>query len=382
MICCLQTELFLNGTLIAVRGIHTKFLINMKLFKCDNCGQLLYFENSRCVQCGHQLGFLPHETALYTLKEDSGNYTIWGESAQTKYRYCNNHQYNVCNWLIPADSDALFCKACSFNRTIPDISNPEYRLRWNTIENAKHRLIYSLLRLKLPLRSKREDEETGLLFDFMADEEGSEQRILTGHDNGVVTLNISEADDIEREMTRKSMDEVYRTVLGHFRHEVGHYYWDRLIDNSAYIDEYRVLFGDERKDYGEALQAHYKHGAPKDWNKNYISAYATTHSWEDWAETWAHYLHIIDTVETAYAFGMSVHPAIAGNAALLHADINIDPYETPDFNKVLTLWFPLTFALNSLNRSMGLHDLYPFVIPPKVIEKLLFIHKVCFGVRK
>src|SRR5690348_3608510 len=202
----------------------------MRLFKCDNCGQLLYFENSQCERCGHQLGFLPGKLSLFTLEENSKSYTIWGNSDGVRYRYCENHKYNVCNWLIPEDNDARFCKACAFNRTIPDISNPEYRLRWNTIENAKHRLIYSLLRLKLPLYNKVVDEQTGLLFDFMADEEGSEQRILTGHDNGVITLNIAEADDIEREMTRKSMDEVYRTVLGHFRHEVGHYYWDRLID--------------------------------------------------------------------------------------------------------------------------------------------------------
>jgi len=354
----------------------------MKLFRCDNCGQLLYFENSQCEKCGYKLGFLCDDLALYTLKENGDVFTLWGNNAQIKYRYCGNHNYGVCNWLIPESSDSQFCKACSFNRTVPDISNPEYRLRWSTIESAKHRLIYTLLRLRLPLYNKTDDEERGLLFDFMADEENSEKRVLTGHSNGVITLNIAEADDIEREMARKSMDEVYRTVLGHFRHEIGHYYWDRLIDNSAYLDEYRALFGDERKDYGEALNEHYKNGAPKDWGKNYISAYATMHSWEDWAETWAHYLHILDTVETAYAYGMSVHPAMASNAALLHADIDIDPYETNNFRQVLTLWFPLTFALNSLNRSMGLHDLYPFVIPPKVVDKLLFIHKVCYAERE
>ncbi len=355
----------------------------MKLFKCDNCGQLLYFENSRCEKCGHSLGFLPEALNLFTLAgEEDNHFTIWGKPNGIKYRYCENHQYNVCNWLIPAEDDAQFCKACSFNRTIPNISNAEYRLRWTTIETAKHRLIYSLLKLKLPLYSKIVDEQAGLLFDFMADEKGSGQRILTGHDNGLITINIAEADDIEREMMRKSMDEVYRTVLGHFRHEVGHYYWDRLIDNTPNLDGYRALFGDERKDYSEALNEHYNNGTPANWNNEFISAYATMHPWEDWAETWAHYLHIIDTVETAYAYGMSVHPAIASNASLLNADINIDPYETPDFNKVLTLWFPLTFALNSLNRSMGLHDVYPFIIPPKVVEKLLFIHKVCFAVRK
>jgi hypothetical protein len=183
-------------------------------------------------------------------------------------------------------------------------------------------------------------------------------------------------------MARKAMDEVYRTVLGHFRHEIGHYYWDRLIANTAHLDECRRLFGDDRMDYAEALKKHYRKGAPKDWNKEFISSYATTHPWEDWAETWAHYLHIIATVETAYSFGLSVHPTVASHASILNADVNIDPYEIDDFNEVLNLWFPLTFALNSLNRSMGLHDLYPFVIPTNAIDKLNFIHKVCSTDRK
>jgi hypothetical protein len=354
----------------------------MKLFSCDNCGQLLFFENSHCEKCGYKLGFLPEQLKLVALvEENKEHYTIWGNKNGTKYCYCKNHQYNVCNWIIPEDNTSSFCFACSFNRTIPDINNSEYRLRWNTIENAKHRLIYTLLNLKLPLFNKSVDQEKGLLFDFLANDENSKQRILTGHDNGLITINISEADDIEREMARKSMDEVYRTVLGHFRHEVGHYYWDRLINNTDNLNEFRSLFGDETKDYGEALKEHYSKGTPTSWNDKFISAYATMHSWEDWAETWAHYLHIIDTLETAYSFGLSVHPGVAGNAGLVHADININPYQASDFNKVLDLWFPLTFALNSLNRSMGLRDPYPFIIPAKVREKLLFIHEVCYEYR-
>jgi len=343
----------------------------------------LFFENSRCENCKYKLGFLPAKLELYPLVDENEElYSIYGNESVTRYRYCENHTYNVCNWLVSEINDSPFCLACSFNRTIPNISNDEYRKRWNTLENAKHRLIYTLLRLKLPLYNKNIDEEKGLLFDFMADEKGSEQRILTGHDNGLITINIAEADDIEREMARKSMDEVYRTVLGHFRHEVGHYYWDRIIDNTNNLNEFRTLFGDDRKDYGEALKEHYSKGAPADWNKEFISSYATTHPWEDWAETWAHYLHIIDTVETAYSFGLSVHPVIAANATVLNADINIDPYQAADFNTILSLWFPLTFALNSLNRSMGLRDLYPFVIPLKVIDKLLFIHNVCYTSRQ
>jgi hypothetical protein len=232
--------------------------------------------------------------------------------------------------------------------------------------------------MQLPLVNKAIDPEKGLLFDFKADDEtNGENKILTGHDNGVITLNISEADDVEREMTRKGMAEVYRTVLGHFRHEVGHYYWDRLIDNTPFLDECRQLFGDDNQDYQEALKVHYKDGPPIGWNTHFISAYASTHPWEDWAETWAHYLHIVDTMETAYSFGLSVHPHVAPTAAHLNTDIKVDPYNQTSFDNIINQWLPLTFAFNSVNRSMGLHDLYPFVIPTAVLDKLKFIHKIC-----
>lgn len=351
----------------------------MKLFNCTNCGQLLYFENSYCERCGLPLGFVAGELLLLplTIKESSA-FAIFGRSDNKLYRYCKNYEYSVCNWLVSDDSATDYCIACNLNGTIPDLSKNEYRQRWNIIENGKHRLIYQLLRMRLAVISKVENAEKGLSFNFMADDAAySEIKILTGHDDGVITLNIAEADDVEREMTRKGMAEVYRTVLGHFRHEIGHYYWDRLIDNSQFLHECREIFGDDTEDYGEALKKHYTEGAPKDWNTHFISAYASTHPWEDWAETWAHYLHIIDTLETAYSFGLSVHPHVAASSLHLDADIKADPYEQKNFNDIISLWLPLTFALNSVNRSMGLHDLYPFVIPPEVVKKLTFIHKVC-----
>jgi hypothetical protein len=252
------------------------------------------------------------------------------------------------------------------------------------IERAKHRLVYSLLKMKLPLQSKTVDPKNGLSFDFLADEKKEGQpKVLTGHSEGLITINIAEADDIAREMARKAMDEVYRTVLGHFRHEVGHYYWDRLIDNTPYLEQCRELFGDDRKDYGEALKEHYEKGSPPDWAEHFISAYATMHPWEDWAETWAHYLHIIDTLETASSFGVSIHPKIAdSSSSIINADIRVDPYNVENFSEIIRLWLPLTFALNSLNRSMGLRDLYPFVISSKVTDKLSFIHTVCYETKQ
>jgi hypothetical protein len=356
---------------------------SMKLFNCTNCGQLLYFENSHCEQCGLQLGFIAGELQLLpVIKHAPNSYSIFSRAADKRFRYCKNHDYYVCNWLVPEESQAEYCTACSLNRTIPNLSKLEYQQRWNVIENGKHRLVFQLLRLQLPVVNKITSFKEGLLFDFVADDEtDGENKILTGHDNGVITLNIAEADDVEREMTRKGMAEVYRTVLGHFRHEIGHYYWDRLIDNTPFLSECRALFGDDTIDYGDALKVHYRDGAPPDWNRHFISAYASTHPWEDWAETWAHYLHIIDTLETAFSFGIRVDPHAASASANLYADIKTDPYQEKNFDTILQQWLPLTFALNSVNRSMGLQDLYPFVIPPEVVQKLKFIHKVC-GVRR
>lgn len=363
----------------------------MKLFKCTSCGQLLYFENSVCECCKKSLGFIPEELNLATLVQDKNLFysqykpkkpllggLLDGKTPQ--FKYCKNHEFDVCNWLIPATDEKLYCRACELNHMVPDLSDPEHLRQWRLIEVAKHRLIYTLLQMKLPLVSKLQDAETGLSFDFLSEVNPAE-KVLTGHENGLITLNVNEADDEKRELSRKQMNEPYRTLLGHFRHEVGHYYWDRIVDNTPFLEEYRQLFGDDRQDYAIALQNHYNQGAPADWNLNFISSYASSHPWEDWAETWAHYLHIMDTLETADSFGMTVAPRLADKDSHLKAIINVSPYEQQDFQHLLDMWLPLTFAMNSMNRSMGNQDLYPFVIPPKVVEKLSFIHKVCYASR-
>lgn len=350
----------------------------MKIFNCNQCGQLVYFENDHCERCGYKLGFESTDLRLQTIVEnETGSFALFHDQNRN-YHYCYNHQYGICNWIVPEELHGDFCVACSLNRTIPDLAEPELFTKWKVMENAKHRLVYSLLRMNLPVVSKHTEPETGLAFDFVSDSSSySKKKILTGHDNGLITINIAEADDIEREMTRKAMDEVYRTVLGHFRHEIGHYYWDRLIEKSNYLEEFRVLFGDDRQDYSQALERHYKSGPLPAWNLEYISAYATMHPWEDWAETWAHYMHIIDTLETAYVFGLSIHTNSVKNALNLEAHIERDPYRLEKFEDIISLWLPFTFAMNSINRSMGHPDLYPFVIRPKVMEKMEFIHRVC-----
>ena len=196
--------------------------------------------------------------------------------------------------------------------------------RWQALEAAKRRLIYAMNRLGLPLESKKEDEIKGLAFDFLADADPS-QPVMTGHDDGLITINIAEADSAEREKRRVELGEPYRTLLGHLRHEVGHYYWDVLVRDGGRIEASRAVFGDESLDYQEALERHYQNGAPAGWQETYVSAYATMHPWEDFAETWTHYLHMVDTLDTAASFGMAVEPGTVTDPTLSTA-IAFDPY--------------------------------------------------------
>ena len=343
----------------------------MKLFKCQNCGQVVYFENTECNRCGMRLGFLP-ELARMSAVEADGPEWIAQANPIARYRFCENWERHACNWMLPAGDDSTFCLACRHNRTIPDLDPPGNLAAWQKIEIAKHRLFYSLLRLRLPTPSPDSDDPQPLEFDFLADPPHG-PKVMTGHDNGLITISLAEADDAARESARVSMGELYRTLLGHFRHEVGHYYWDRLVRDGGELDSFRALFGDDREDYGEALERHYRDGPPVDWQDRYVSSYATMHPWEDWAETWAHYLHIVDTLEMAAAFGIRIAPDIAEDDAM-ETEISFDPHRVADIQRIVDAWLPLTYAVNSLNRAMGQPDLYPFVIPPPVVDKLAYIH--------
>lgn len=346
----------------------------MKLFACQACGQPFYFENTRCESCGRTLGFQADEMEVIALEPAGGE--AWRSFVSgPPVRFCANAAYDACNWLIPAAQASSYCTACRHNRTVPDLSVPENLRRWRKLEAAKRRLFYTLLRLRLPVSERPADPE-GLSFDFLADPSemtGEGPSILTGHDRGLITINIAEADDAARERMRHDMGEPYRTLLGHFRHEVGHYYWNVLIRDDPSLERFRAVFGDERENYGEALKRHYAAGPPHDWQDAFVSAYAAAHPWEDFAETWAHYLHIVDTLETAGAFGLRVQPVIPA-AEDLSARIDFDPHDEPDLDRLIRAWLPLTFAVNSLNRSMGQPDLYPFVLSPVVVGKLGFIH--------
>ncbi len=353
----------------------------MKLFTCTRCRQAVYFENTFCVHCQASLGFDPQVRKMISLEQKDSPVLqkLDGEVVieEETYKYCKNHNHGVCNWLLAANDPEDFCPACQLNQTIPDLSRPDHMEKWQRIEVAKHRLVYALLRFHLPVISKFKDPVTGLAFDFKAqDPNALEKRIFTGHKQGVITLNIEEADDVSRMMAQQQMDEVYRTLLGHFRHESGHYYWDLLVRNTPFLNGFRALFGSETLDYAQAVKNHYETGGNLDWQEYYISAYASAHPWEDWAETWAHYLHMVDALETGYAFGLTLNPKVFAATGGEQTQIDTDPYRTHSFEEILERWIPLSFMMNSLNRSLGLKDSYPFVINEAVKTKMAFIHEL------
>ena len=353
------------------RGLRQRL---MKIFHCGHCDQLLSFENIRCLRCGHPLAYLPVRETLSSLEPDEqgGWRSPVVDGNQPSYRLCANYdRENVCNWGVPAEDPNPLCQSCRLTRLIPDLTQDGAKEAWYRLEVAKRRLVYSLLTLRLPLASKADDPEHGLAFEFLADSPNRDTPVMTGHAKGVITVNVAEADDAKRETIRTQLHEPYRTLLGHFRHESGHYYWDRLIRGSRHLARFRRLFGDEQADYGHALNDHYRSGAPADWQDRFICTYASSHPWEDWAETWAHYLHMTDTLETAEAWGLALQPSHPEVPELKPTVANPDEFET-----MISRWFPVTFVLNNLNRGLGLPDGYPFVLSAAVIDKLRFVHNV------
>jgi hypothetical protein len=349
----------------------------VRSFACDVCHQLVFFENTRCLTCGARLGFLPERRALMSLMEAGGGY--WQAATEPpggrQWVPCANAVLASCNWMVPAAAVGDLCPSCHLTRTRPPDDDGDGIAKFAKAEAAKRRLVFQLGELDLPFRSRQQDAARGLAFDLLTSRAGP---VSTGHRSGIVTLDLAESDDAYREQTRAQLGEPYRTLLGHFRHEVGHYYWMALIEDSAHLAGFRALFGDDRLDYQDALDRHYANGPAPDWATAHVSAYATMHPWEDWAETFAHYLHIRDTIQTASAYGVLITGPVDLRTGRRDPFLAAAPGEADapgsTFPSILADWLPLTYALNAVNRSMGRDDLYPFVIAPAVADKLAFVH--------
>jgi len=347
----------------------------MKIFECGHCNYPLYFESNHCDNCGHACGYRDDDRKMLTF--DPANESLISDRENIAYKYCKNKEHEVCNWLLHNDDVNDYCSACQLNRTIPNLSDKTNFPKWKNLEVAKHRLIYQLQKIGLNLPSKIKNSD-GLCFDFIVKE--GNVNLMTGHASGVITILLQEADAVLREQIRKELEEPYRTLIGHLRHEVGHYFWERLVaTNKTFLIEFRHIFGNEEANYSKALQQYYKQGAPANWHDSFISKYATSHPWEDWAETWAHYLHVMDMVETAHFFGLKVNPTNKNKSMM--ASATFDPYSIKDFQTIVHKCRPLSFAVNSINRAMGIPDVYPFVITPAVVKKMAFIHQLLLSKR-
>lgn len=347
----------------------------MKIFRCGHCGNTVYFHNRNCVNCGYRLGFSPLSVELRAVDPigtDARGNGLWRPHGRTRtYRFCANAKQDICNWLVADNDESAFCRACRHNRLIPNDLETFRR-----ISEAQRHLIYSFLKWNLPAPDRREDPHGGMVFDYLEDgvkPDGTCQQAMTGHDDGVISIRAAEADDAVRETVRAQMGEPYRTVLGHFRHESGHFIWDKLVRDQGLIEPCRAVFGDDSVDYEETIARHYSEGPPAFWADSYISAYATMHPWEDFAETFAHVMHITDALETAHCYGMALK---APNPEHLQAEVDFDPYELTNFSRLAESWIPLSVAINSIHTAMGERALYPFILTPRVRQKMDFVHRL------
>ena len=342
----------------------------MQRFTCD-CGNVIFFGSSKCLKCASEVGYEPVRGTMLPIKPIH------------RVRRCENGiKHGVCNWLVPINEPDVLCRACRMNRLIPDLAQVRNRKLWGRMETAKRRMIYTLLHLGVPLPTKNEDAKHGLAFDIVSTVSNPE--VTTGHLNGVITVNLEEADDTYRQINRQQLGENSRTLLGHFRHESAHYLWQRFLTELNWGDPLRLAFrerfGDEWQDYGASLRAHYDKGALPGWEQNFISAYAASHPWEDWAETWAHYLQIVDGVDTCESLGIQVkHIALPlitlpVEAGFLPTMLPSTIEEESEFLAWLQRWMCLSTVLNEISNSLGEQELYPFVISVKVAQKLRLAH--------
>jgi hypothetical protein len=353
-----------------------------RTYKC-RCGNPIFFDNTLCLACKSQLGLLPDTGKVVALDPGptSGTWRVDGRKELAKF-CANRNSQAACNWVMYASNPKTYCIACRLNRTIPDLDDADNLRYWTKIEAAKRRLVAQLIALELPVRSKvEEDPERGVMFDFLRSPPKG-PRVMTGHASGLITINVEEADDAKREQIKHDLREPYRTLLGHFRHEVGHYYWDRIVWNTKWLEPFRQLFGDERASYAEALKRNYEQGPPADWANSYITSYATMHPWEDWAETWAQFLHVVDSLGTAMGFGLDAED-LEGDVEPFTRDALYAP-DDPNAERFLSLlnaWLEVTMVLNEMARSMGQPDFYPFVMSRPVVAKLQFIQMAVFDAR-
>lgn len=340
----------------------------MWAFRCPHCGSAVAFEDQQCLSCGTEVAF--HKPWMQIALAPAAGTTTGIDDAQ--WSRCA-HWDAGCNWLVAADDPTGICYADGFVRTGPDPADAEANKELASTRKSLRQLIFQLLDLNLPLKSFHEHPR-GLAFDLLSSRSLGHP-VIIGHSNGVITIDLAESLELYRERQRIILDEPYRTMLGHMRHEVGHYYEMILISDGSLVDQARMYFGDERADYQQALARYYAGDVPPNWREDYISHYATAHPFEDWAETFAHYLHITCTLGTIADSGL----VLSAQRVHFDLDADIDPstsYRESDITRLVHDWEVLSGVLNRVNHAMGEDDLYPFRLTLPVVAKLGFVQHV------
>lgn len=333
--------------------------------RCPSCRRFIYLDTLVCPDCSTEVGFQILEQRFVSIRDDR---VVVDD---VTWYSCSERDWG-CNWLVREDAPAGRCFSCRLTRTRPAADDTIALEKLAKTEEAKRRLILQLGELGLPI-VPWDVTAGGLGFDLLSSRSNG-QRVIIGHANGIITIDLAESLDDVREALRVRLGEPYRTLLGHLRHEVGHYFQNVLIRDDTTWAECRELFGDERASYQDALKRHYATGAPEGWQSSFISEYATMHPWEDFAESFAHYLHIVGTLQTAAAIGIRLD---AGASTLRDVDVvPSDDYGDESIGRVLSDWAALSQGFNRINRAMGLGDLYPFTISPPVRQKLAFVHEL------
>ncbi|MEM6354459.1 MAG: putative zinc-binding metallopeptidase [Pseudomonadota bacterium] len=272
--------------------------------------------------------------------------------------FCANREVIGCNWV--AATDTTLCDACAMTALAPDPSMPGAVDNWAATEAAKRWVLATLGRWDW---FGRQDTGPRPVFHMLAE---GVTPVVMGHAEGVVSISVEEADPVLQIARREALGERYRTMIGHMRHEIAHVLWWRLSIRDDFLEGFRSLFGDEHSDYGAALKQHYGDGAPSDWRERYLTPYASAHPHEDWAETAAHLLHLVDITDSFLAAGLSADDV---------PGCDWDPYVEPDPNMLMDVAATLAVGINHVNRSMGLPDLYPFVLSEHARRKLAFAHR-------
>ncbi len=313
----------------------------MQIFHCPACSRRVYFDNLSCT-CGQKLVFDPATQTMTSGAPD-----------------CANRDKIGCNW---AATKGHFCRSCAMTETVPDIELAKNVDLWAQTEAAKRWMLANLDRWGWFGPS---DSGARPVFQLLAEKTSEgRKRVIMGHADGEITINVSEASPVVLARRRAALDELYRTMVGHMRHEMAHFLFLRLSEDQQFLNDFRALFGDERADYGVALEKHYKAPAPT--AETHITSYATAHPHEDWAETTAHLLHLVDLLDSAQASGMRFEGGPAEG---------FDAYACDDTETLIRMAVDATLAINHVNRALDLPDLYPFILTDQVKTKLALAHR-------